>query len=529
MRLLLTVLTCVLCPTLAVAQNDVRARLIDAARGTRELVASGQDSPRAPVAALSIDVERERLSRHFPRRPDVPRYTDLRPWTRSYSVRLAGFSSLRRLTPPREPLWPQPADAPGLRALLTDPDPAVRGLAVEALATLYEPNDVPLIARLLDDEAISAPALGWNQVITATILPINEGDLDLLRGWYARSVKSYARIALRLMTGRTFDATSFAAWWPRNRDARAALWFWDERLKRALAESTAQSNGPGQDADRQSELLSTFREELRRETPELEAKVCLLAPDENWGLLGPCERLRLETGRLLDLLDRKDLWGDVDWDAGRFNALVVGIGRVAHLYFRHEHVTRLQSVMVRERDRLWWNGNAALRVGVSRLLPRAVDGALDDSTTREGFLRDVLRRDPELFVRREAAQELIRVDVARNWPLLEQQFFAEASSSGSDLRRAVLDELGTPPFTADKRTALARLLLDRRFEPLWTRQLRVMGDDMYRQTAIAAINAHAGREVLTVYDKQDLELRETSSKALARVRNVVVDILGRPR
>jgi hypothetical protein len=56
-----------------------------------------------------------------------------------------------------------------------------------------------------------------------------------------------------------------------------------------------------------------------------------------------------------------------------------------------------------------------------------------------------------------------------------------------------------------------------------------MGDDLYRQSAAAAANAHAGREALTVYDRQDLVRPETSSQALARMRAVVIGVLGQPR
>jgi hypothetical protein len=532
MRILLTLLICVLWPSLTAAQDAVRARLVDAAQGTRALVKNATASNSAPVMALEIDVERERLAQPFATKPDVARYTELRPWTRAYTIRLAGFYQARRLSAPG-PTWPQLADAPALRLLLADPDPAVRSLAIEALATLHEPSDVERIARLLADEAAGLPALGWNSPISATNSPYERSELDLLRSWHGRSVGSYARVALRLMTGRSFDDKSFAAWWPRHRNARASLWFWDERIKRTLAEIYSQSRGPGEHNDLKTEALRTIREDLHNDLPEVEAKVCLLAPDsDQLGRLRPCDRLRLGADRLLDLLDRKNLWDDVEWnapDSNYYNALVYGISSVAQVYFRSEHVARLQAVMARERSNLWWNGNAALRVAVSRLLPLATNATLDQPTTGEGFLRDVLRRNPDLSVRREAAQELIRVGVARNWPLLEQQFFADTGSGGSDLRGAILSELGAPPFTADKRTALATLLLDRRFDALFTRPSRVMGDDMYRQTAIWAVNAHAGQEVLTVYDKQELAERSTAAKALAKVKAIVIDVLGQPR
>jgi len=396
---------------------------------------------------------------------------------------------------------------------------------------LHDPADVERIARLLDDEGAGPPALGWNDSRSATNGPFVTSKLDLLRTWYARRVKSYARVALRLMVGRDFDARSFAAWWPSHRQGRQALWYWDERLHRELAEAMVNVQSIGALRTQEAAVLSRLRTEIHKEPPEVEAKVCLMANAPNDALLGPCDRLRLSHGRLLDLLDRRNLWAEVEWDAAHYNSLVVQVTRVADAFLGPSDVKRLQSVLARERAFLWSNGRGGLLVAISRLLPPATDDAdLDRVDTREGLLRDVVRRDRDRLVRGQVVRELVRVGVARNWTFLEQQFFAESMvfNAPSDLRLDVLKELGTPPLTRDKRTALAAFLLDRRFGVLWTMPLERMGDDQYRQVAIQAVNAHAGREALSWRDNQALTDPASTAAALARVRTIVRNVLGVP-
>ena len=90
---------------------------------------------------------------------------------------------------------------------------------------------------------------------------------------------------------------------------------------------------------------------------------------------------------------------------------------------------------------------------------------------------------------------------------------------------SILQELGAPPLTPTKRAALAKLLLDERYEPLWTRTNRQMGDDMHRVYAIWAVNAH-DREVLTTAHEQDLTNAEKSAKTLVEVKKKIAESLG---
>jgi hypothetical protein len=300
-------------------------------------------------------------------------------------------------------------------------------------------------------------------------------------------------------------------------------------LAEAIADTPFDARETAIDATR-----GALRRELSRLPPELEAKVCLLVTNHYSSELGTdlgealmkgCDGLRLSTDRLFELLNHKDGWTDVELDRDRYNAMVTQIGRSAKALFRPQHVPQLKLVIAREAPNLWWQANAALRIGVSQLLPAATTD-VDAIDTRDGFLRQVVRDHAEVPVRGAAAQELIRVNLRVNWDFLEQQFFSQATTGGSsDLRLFVLEELGRQPFTRDKRTALVSVVLDSRFDPLWTRPSHVMGDDLYRQYAILAINSHAGRELLTIYDKQELGDPATAGATLVAIRKKVAAAL----
>ena len=84
----------------------------------------------------------------IPRQSHVRRYSVARPW-----VSLNGGGSCDYFASE----WPTETHAPALRAMLADRDPKLRGMAVEALATLRLPEDVPRFARLLADKSPAAP------------------------------------------------------------------------------------------------------------------------------------------------------------------------------------------------------------------------------------------------------------------------------------------------------------------------------------------------------------------------------------
>ena len=144
---------------------------------------------------------------------------------------------------PDAPSFPSGSDAPALRAMLGDSDAGIRALAIEALAVLGRPEDIPKIAALLDDRSKGAPSLEYNYPASAmyidprTTRPGARDDPDsplIRRSWRTKTVGQYARRAIRYMTGRDLDSREFAAWWKVNRNCRHCLWYWQQRIDHEL-------------------------------------------------------------------------------------------------------------------------------------------------------------------------------------------------------------------------------------------------------------------------------------------------------
>jgi hypothetical protein len=369
-------------------------------------------------------------------------------------------------------------------------------------------------------------------------------------------VAATARLALKLMTGADLTAGDFDKWWQRNSGGRNCVWYWQQRLTRELAAANAvtiaafQNKALTDSKDheaRRVRLLSEERQrfeavrqavagELARFPAEVEAKVRLAAINRysssldvtlDEPLMGPFACPRIGADRLLELLDRKNLWADVDWsNKDYYNNLIVQVVGRAELFFKAEHLPRLRAIMDREYGGAWWSGKAAFVVGISHLLPTAKPAELDDPNTRDGWLRSRMLAEGDVTVRGCVAAELIRVGLPENWDFLKKQFFGDNDRKDviPDIRQTILRSLGAPPLTPAKRAALLEVVLDERFAPLWTQPNRRMGDDMYRQYAIWAINAHAGKELLTDQDKYALPDPAKSEKALVEVLRKVATL-----
>ena len=560
----------------ALRASPVRDRLVDASRGTREL--SDRAEPGAPETLKRRGVLLEPALRIFPSPEDLRLYASVRPcadlFARNPTVR----------APARTP-WTA-GDAPALREALGDKDPAVRALAIEALVTLFDSEDVPRIGELLADESAAPPVLEEAMILSSIAFLPETGAtppaVDVGHYWAEMKVKDYAARALRVTTGRILDARTFPAWWKVHGDARNSLWYWQEPFSREMEAAALlrppdasegdliRRNPAGQslpaspprvrpavgptDAvrarrDRMAALRRTFAARLAALSPETEAKVLLLAESPYAG--GPAIAapegslfeyplaLRVPPGRLLDLLDRKGLWTDVEWNgsppplrsgdegpreepwwkydasppAGEYyNRMAERIGLSAATIFRQEDAARLKEVLRREADVLWWSGRAALIQGISRLLPPEEPSGAGGPDTRQGSLRAAARDDGEVFVRAEAAAELVRGDLASQRAFLRVIFFAEEEESAyPNVRQTILHALSRKPGTDDTaRRFLAELLLDPGFRQLWVRQ-----DDRYRDAARQAVNALAGRDVIRDEDLGDLRDPEQGPKAVA--------------
>ena len=517
----------------AASEETVRDRLHKTINVTRELRRQAEEadakSIRQAAPEPAVKEDRENTSpRRFPRQSQVIRYDEVRPWaqcyTREYHRRKLGVSKEQ---------WPEMVHTAALRLLLQDKDPAMRSVAVEALATLHQSEDVARIAALLDDKSEGLAVLGWNLPRSAIYLPglvrnAKADNLELMRSWHDRSVGTYARQALKLMTGRTFTPKTFQEWWPRNKNARHCLWYWQQRLQRE---------------NQNKQKRARAFDELEKLPAEIQAKVRRLAVHKNAGgadITEPSHRffrmplsLKLDADRLLQLMDRKALWKDVEWQdsegRGNYNRMVERLALSAKALFRPEHASHLEKILVREQEQLWWSGRAAMIIGISRLLPTNEDGRERKTKNRDDFLRSAIQTEKGVFVRGYVARELVRAGLPDNWRFLKKVFFSERdSSSCPDMRQSIIVELGKPPLTSEKQHALVDLLLDKKFASLWTRPSRRMGDDMYRQYAIWSVNAHAGKEILTRQHHQDLGNSKRAPVALKEVTRIVAE-MGKDR
>ena len=386
--------------------------------------------------------------------------------------------------------WPRAEDAASLRELLHDRDPHLRALAAEALGSLTDPEDVPLIAGLLGDVAdgpIALTEIHFAQALDRSLESPKTDDLDLRMEWTVRPVSAHAQQALKRMTGKILDATTFPPWWARNQNAQESLWYWQQRLTVGIESLRTPPPENHQDypawhiteAAQVAEWKLQIAATLRTLPPEVEAKIRLLAVHPHAGgaditrpthtfFSGPVS-LRLSPGRIKELLAREHLWPDVDWmDAANYSRMAERLLLSAESLFTAADAAWIQASVTRERPLVWWSGIAAGHIGISRLLPKAGNDQ-DDETTREGWLRKAIRDERDVFVRGYVVRELIDVGLPRGFEFIREHFFAATPTSHvPDFPQSVLDGLGAPPLTQAKRDALMALLLDPRSEPGWT-------------------------------------------------------------
>lgn len=481
----------------------------------------------------------------------VKRYTEARPWS-SASIYYPWGARYTDKSPPE----PAAEDAPALGELLKNESPELRGIAAEALASLIQPEDAPLLAALLDDSSASAPILTPDGMGFWTISISNhsteEGKaqadtLDWSWRWQPRTVAAYAKDGLFFITGRQFaDKAAFQSWWKHNSEVSHCLWYWQLRMQRAMAVVDFRTELSSDMTERVRQLKTArtvvarqILDELKQLPPEVEAKVRLLAANINAGgapITGTEEQfwpeapdLRISPDRLLDLLDRKGLWEDVDWDANHYNLFAERLGLWADELFKPEHAGRLRAALDREKTELWWSGKAALIIGIARLHPAAKIEDMDKAGTRDQILRNAAANEADLFIRGACAEELVRRGLPDNAGFLKRIAFEPTKDSGMpDVMQSILKALAHPPFDKPKRELLADIVLDDRFKDSWTRINSRMGDDMNRTYAIWAINEHAGQALIPDEVKYALVDPKKSAAALEKVRSDVMQLVEKP-
>jgi len=385
------------------------------------------------------------------------RYSEARPWFGAYSPSDDPLF-------PNEPSFPAIEDAPTLRDALSDPDPAIRSLAIEALAVLDQPEDIARIAALLDDGAEGAPSLEYNYLAGATYVDRltagGRGHDDpnaplIRRSWRTKTVGEYARRAIRYMTGRDLDSRAFAAWWKVNSNCRHCLWYWQQRIshqlravdytRKARAPSTGQRRTDTADRKARAaivrqEIIRIIGPEVRKEPAEVEAKVKLLALDttvSNGFASDPPTpsifpaplHLRAEPEVLLEVLEGKRHWPDIDLEYYHergieyYNLLATRMALSPEI-FRRDHIGRLRSILAARNPsgarQLRSSGRAAILVRISRLLPPASSGDLDNPNTRDGTLRTALRNESDGEVISYLVRELRATQLPANIRLADE-------------------------------------------------------------------------------------------------------------
>lgn len=535
---------------------SVRARLERAAFATGELIALAeriQDKNTADQMAQGGYTSRVPI---YPRESHLVRLLSERPWLRDNPE----SHEMAQLRIDSEDLqWPTEKDQGELRRLLADNDPDIQAMAIEALASLHDPADLLLIARVAPEMRMFAggtptvPVIQTQHPIWANGWPgaFSDEDDPLILGTYWRQATTADHVdrALRLMTGANVNRSTFPAWVATHGATRDSLWYWQQYLQRRFDRMERSLHRQIQDDSnnydrlleaRSAELRESLRAELAQMDRQVEAKVILLTQHRQSGtedINNPIQRFfdppwktRLTKEELFDLLEGKRPWQDADWvDAngdsrGIHNRLVMRIMLGATNSFTREDVPRLQGLLDQRANRFWKTGRAAWIIGISRLLPPAAPGNLDDPQTCDGFLRQGLAREHDVSVRNYLAAELVRVAAARNSTFLEELYFDIVDNKiDTDGRTMLLRELGQPPLSDDKCQLLLKILVDVRCRPILAPPVRKFGDDLPRQAALRSVNAYAGRELFSYDDFNLLIDPEKAPAALDRITTALVD------
>ena len=488
------------------ARQAVRDRLARAVIGTRELFDSAPSPPNDAFGdqrfAVSPEdgpaVRRGRFS--FLR--DERAYWRLRPWELAYGSR---FSEPVPSVDKEE--WPTREDAPALRDLVNDGDPAIRGLAVEALGALGLPEDIRRIGSLLTDREAAAPALArFGHTRGTQPLSLDERDIVPMV-WSDRTVGAYARAAVYLMTGQTFADShpSFSSWLAAHDLGWESLWYWQNRLVREQFAVAAVEPSPGEGkhefSQRWNVATTRYRVEQRKRTisnldqlsADAQAKVYLLTyiGADLHPVTGPINTLfpegftlRIGRARILELIDGHNLWKDAIWSE---SLLLWRLGRLA-----------------------------------PTLLP-----ADDWPHVRDRRLQFI-------------AAEMVRTNVEMQWPVLSATFDADPTVASWE-RLGLLEALAEPPHSREKLVALAAFVDDPRNAALLTQgqaevviperpefTISVVRGNAPAQLAIQALIAFDGKGDYGLYRLlPDHGSASERDAALGELRRVVHALLAR--
>jgi hypothetical protein len=535
----------------AAARQAVRDRLERAAAGSRELFDRTPPRSSSPFVNLALrtvigEDEAGLGDGRFSTVRDVREYWRLRPWETAY-----GWSRTAPVPAVVTEDWPTRSDAAALRELLSDKAADIRGLAVEALGALGLPEDIGSIGALLTDRSTAAPALARTVPQSSMVAGgfVRPGDEDALVPlvWSNRTVGAYARAAVLLMTGHHFDGrgandVSFPEWIEMHDLGAESLWYWQQRLSRERNAAPALSSLPGEEGfafrERRSREAEAYQAGLRKRaasdlaslSADAQAKVYLLTVQSDaHSVIGPVNpffpdgfSLRIRRGRILELLDGRNIWRDVLDEPQAKNVLLWRLARLAPTLLPARDWPR-----VRKQLQTRATSQAGMPVLVSRLLPAAGTGQADNQQTREGFLRASLARSGWDWRVQLIATEMVRTNLAVQWPFLAARF-NEDPEVGRYERLGAVQALAEAPHSLEKLVALVAFLDDPRNAPLLTLPRRLSFDQV-RQNAIFALDAMAGTTPPYVPSKlrDDLADEDRSGGALVELRRLGHTLLDR--
>ncbi|HEY2251815.1 MAG TPA: hypothetical protein VGH74_12170, partial [Planctomycetaceae bacterium] len=138
--------------------------------------------------------------------------------------------------------------------------------------------------------------------------------------------------------------------------------------------------------------------------------------------------------------------------------------------------------------------------------------------TRDGYLRKAIREEREALTKAYVSRELVRVGLPENVPFLRAVFYGQKNGATShDVRTSIIEALGQPPLTDEKRKFLFELIADPRSRLLLTRAPKAIGDNLLQDAVVRAINAHAGRKLVSTSDWNFLHSDDKATEALDRI------------
>ncbi len=463
---------------------------------------------------------------------------------------------------------------------LSHDQPAIRALAIEALSVMHHPEDVPRIATYLDDTSEALPALSPNMCMSSTTFfdhnqtfdqrSPNANPVMLRYSWLNLTVKQYAQLALKRMTGFRFeDKAQFDVWWLINHDAKNCYWYWQQRLTREMAEvdlsASLQIKLPSETWERYQSRLGKISQiaiddvrqsainELAQCTPEVQTKIVMCCElEQNTGILwqssqahrqfspSPPAGLQVNPEYLLDYLENQAIWPDLkihsqdnmlNFSMGHPHHIFVGnLLRWAYRLFEPTHLPRLQALLQSTEYQADHSGRLGILLCIAMLHPQANAGNLDDPDTRDSILRQVIRTEPSRDMQRWCVELLTRIGLPQNATLLKDHAFKiHADDPDNEMLQSILKVLIAQPLTEIKRDFLVNLLLDRRFDRWWVYDHMQMGADMCCRYAIDAINTYSGFELIDNELENRIRFPEgDATEAIPEIRKRIAELKTLP-